>query len=435
MSEFFEIAYAAATNKLCLFTGTGFSKAISRNKTPSWQDLIKPLCDLTSDPATLKKVLFPDDGINPLSLEESAQVISIELQKVDKSIHEEIANEIKKLKLAGDNSVIADFLSKKSFKVITTNYDKLFEELAGESDCHSLTPGFPIPRSQARIEVYHIHGSTDSPANMVVTSNDYFKFMNTESYFSKKLSIVLHENTVVILGYSLGDTNLKAIISDYKEFSKHHVISSNLFFISNSKVNQHIKDYYSHCYGIRVIDNIKIHDFFEQLKLEMPKVEKHTTEKFDEGIKKILLEDKKFNKDFVKLENSFYATVAKIAAMGRSIDDPLVVSMLGKLITTKTELTNESGAWEQYEHLARWLIHLASILELKGTSIENIYLEAVLRSMKNMKPPYYTGYSWHAYNSWNSGWSQIIASNRAIIRKYIKENTDWGYAVAVVERG
>ena len=126
MSEFFEIAYAAATNKLCLFTGTGFSKAISSNKTPSWQDLIKPLCDLTSDPATLKKVLFPDDGINPLSLEESAQVISIELQKVDKSIHEEIANEIKKLKLAGDNSVISDFLSKKSFKVITTNYDKQF---------------------------------------------------------------------------------------------------------------------------------------------------------------------------------------------------------------------------------------------------------------------------------------------------------------------
>ena len=167
----------------------------------------------------------------------------------------------------------------------------------------------------------------------------------------------------------------------------------------------------------------------------MPTVEKHTTEKFDEGIKKILLEDKKFNKDFVMLENSFYATVAKIAAIGRSIDDPLVVSMLGKLITTKTELTNESGAWEQYEHLARWLIHLASILELKETSIENIYLEAVLRSMNNMKPPYYTGYSQHAYNSWNNGWSQIIASNRAIIRKYIKEKTDWSYAVAVVERG
>ena len=155
------------------------------------------------------------------------------------------------------------------------------------------------------------------------------------------------------MGYSLGDTNLKTIISDYKEFSKHYVISSDLFFISKSKVNQHIKDYYSYCYGIRVIDNTKIHDFFEQLKLEMPKVEKHTTEKFDEGIKKILLEDKKFNKDFVKLENSFYATVAKIAAIGKSIDDPLVVSMLAKLITTKTELTNESGAWEQYEHLAR----------------------------------------------------------------------------------
>jgi hypothetical protein len=238
----------------------------------------------------------------------------------------------------------------------------------------------------------------------------------------------------VILGYSLGDNNLKAIISDYKDFSKHHVISSNLFFISKSKVNQYIKDYYSHCYGIRVIDNIEIHSFFKKLNLEMPKVEKHTTVQFDEGIRKILLEDKKFNEDFVKLENSFYATVSKIAAMGRSINDPLVVIVLGKLIATKTNLTNTAGAWEQYEHLARWLIHLGSILELKGTSIEEIYVGAVLRSMENMKPPYHTGYSWHAYNSWSSGWSQITTSNRAIIQKYIKEKSTWTYALAIVDR-
>lgn len=92
---------------------------------------------------------------------------------------------------------------------------------------------------------------------MVVTSDDYFKFINGESYFSRKLSTVLHENTVVILGYSLGDTNLKAIISDYKGFSKSHVIGSNLFLISRSAVTQYIKDYYAHCYGIRVLDQME----------------------------------------------------------------------------------------------------------------------------------------------------------------------------------
>lgn len=435
MSVFFEIAYAAATNKLCLFTGTGFSKSITDGQAPSWQNLIKPLCDLTRNPAALKAALFPDDGKNPLSLEEAAQIISIELQKIDLSIHDEVAKKIKELKLKGDNSAISNFLANKSLTVLTTNYDNLFEELVTDKNSQSITPGFPIPRSQAKIEVIHIHGSIDSPLNMIVTSNDYFKFINTESYFSRKLSTVLHENTVVILGYSLGDTNLKSIISDYKDFSKHHVISSNLFFISKSIVNRHIKDYYSHCYGIRVIDNIEVHRFFEKLNLEMPNVEKHTTEKFDEGIKKILFEDIKFNNDFVSLENSFYATIAKIGEIGKSINDPLVVTVLGKLIATKAELTNQPGAWEQYEHMARWLIYLGSILELKGTSIEETYVNAVMNSMQNMKPPYHTGYSWNAYKSWDSGWSQIINSNRDIIQKYIKEKSTWSYALEIVARG
>ena len=90
---------------------------------------------------------------------------------------------------------------------------------------------------------------------MVITSEDYFKFLNNDSYFSRKLSTVLHENTTVILGYSLGDTNLKAIINDYKGFSKSHVVGSNIFLISRNAVDQNVKDYYSHCYGIRVLDS------------------------------------------------------------------------------------------------------------------------------------------------------------------------------------
>lgn len=220
MSEFFEIAYAAVSNRLCLFTGTGFSKAVTENDAPSWQGLLESACDLCDDPAGIRSSLFPSDSSNPLSLEETAQVLSIELLKNDKKIHHEIAKLISSLELKGDNSAISDFLSKRSFRVVTTNYDKLVETLSGESDCHSLTPGLPIPRSRSRVKVYHVHGSVDSPENMVVTSDDYFRFINNESYFSRKLSTVLHENTVVILGYSLGDTNLKAIISDYKGFSR-----------------------------------------------------------------------------------------------------------------------------------------------------------------------------------------------------------------------
>lgn len=432
MSEFFEIAYAAASGKLCLFTGTGFSKAVTENDAPSWQSLLESICDITPKPEKLKNALFPTDDKSPLSLEEAAQVISIELSKIEKNIHVEIASRIDALELKGDNSTIIGFLTKKSFKVVTTNYDKLLESLAGEADCHSLTPGLPIPRSQARVKIYHVHGSTDSPENMVVTSDDYFKFINSESYFSRKLSTVLHENTIVILGYSLGDTNLKAIISDYKGFSRSHVIGSNIFLVSRAKVDQHIKDYYAHCYGIRVLDQMEVHDFFKSLNEAMPDAEKRLADSIS-NIKKVIFGKSNFTKSYLKIENSFFEIISSLAAIGVSINDERVVKALGNIIKTKIDLNTEDGAWVQYEQLARWLVYLASILELKGTSIEKIYLEATYRSMTTMRKSLYIGYSWHAYKSWSNRWSGIIASNRALIRKYIEEKTDWPDALAVVK--
>lgn len=431
MSEIFEIAYAAATDRICLFTGTGFSKAVTENRAPSWQELLEELCKLLPDGDELNEKLFPDDKTSPLSLEEVAQVISIKLNAADKNIHEDAAKLIDKIELSGDNDQISKFFSEREFRVVTTNYDKLAEELTGENVCQSLAPGLPVPRSSASVKVYHIHGSIDSPDNMVLTSEDYFKFINGDSYFSRKLSTVLHENTVVILGYSLGDTNLKAIISDYKGFSKAHVIGSNIFLVSRSSVDQHVKDYYSHCYGIRVLDDLDIHDFFSELNIKIPKVES-IAKKSIESIRKVVYESYSFNEAFLKIEDSFYRIVSALSAEGLSLENDRVVAVIGDVIDKKRALTGERNAWEQYEQLARWLIYLGTILEIKGTSIEGIYLKAVLRSMDTMSNRLTFGYSWHAYKAWNNRWSSIISSNRALIKKHIEEKTLSGDALSVV---
>ncbi|MFH0710199.1 MAG: SIR2 family protein [Pseudomonadota bacterium] len=433
MSDFFEIAYAAVSNRLCLFTGTGFSKAVTGNNAPSWQALLESMCDMTEQPNSLKEALFPSNGKNPLNLEEAAQIISIELLKQEKNIHQLIANLIKSIELDGDNSSITEFLSTRSLRIVTTNYDKLIEKLTGESDCHSLTPGLPIPRSQAKIKVYHVHGSIDVPENMVVTSDDYFKFINKESYFSRKLSTILHENIIVILGYSLGDTNLKAIISDYKGFSRNHIISSNIFLISRSEVSQQVKDYYFHSYGIRVLDNIDIHSFFTKLNASIPNAEK-CTEASLSNIKKVIYDNHYFSKDFLRDENTFFEIISSLAAIGISINDDRVVSALGRILESKIELTLENNAWNQYVHLAKWLIYLASILELKNTSIENIFLAATLRSMNTMSKKLLLGFSWHAYQSWNTQWGKIISSNRSLIKNYIENNTTDPDALEIVRR-
>lgn len=434
MSAFFEIAYATASNRLCLFTGTGFSKAVTENKAPSWQGLLEEICKLLPNPKEIKDVLFPESGKNPLSLEESAQVLAIELSKQGLNLHEEIAKIISPLRTAGNNAVISDFLAKNTTRIVTTNYDKLAEELSGDGNSLSISPGFPVPRSQAQVKVYHVHGSIDSPTNMVVTSNDYFRFINGESYFSRKLSTVLHENTVVILGYSLGDTNLKAIINDYKGFSRNQVIGANLFLVSRNKIDQHVKDYYAHCYGIRVLDNLTVHDFFHGVNGSLPEAKDRTKLALAE-IKSVIFKNYSYTDDYLKIESSFYEIIGSVAAIGRSINDPLVVTALGKILEKKIKFTQANGAWGQYEHLARWLIYLGTILELAGTSIENIFLDATLRSMTSMSKKLYYGYSWHAYNSWSNRWFEIISSNREIIKKYIEAKAHYDDALEIVRRG
>jgi len=435
MNAYFEIAYAAVTHRLCLFTGTGFSKAVTNNVAPGWQQLLEMACDRLPNGVAIKAALFPAGGVNPLTLEEAAQVIDLELTKSLKtSIHEVIAADIGALTPAGDNSVIADFLQKNPLRIITTNYDKLVETLVGPDTCQSISPGFPIPRAGAKTKVYHVHGSIDSPKNMVVSSDDYFKFMLGESYFSRKLSTALHENTVVILGYSLADTNLKTILSDYKGFSRTHAIGGNLFLVSRNKVNQHVKDYYAHCYGIRVLDNLEVKDFFLQVNARMTDAAKYSGTA-SQNINKVLFQGHHYKDEYLKVESSFYEIVASVAGIGRSINDPLVVAALDKIIQSKIQFTSENGAWGQYEQLAKWLCYLGTILELPGTSVEKTFLAAVTQSMNSMSKTRLLGYSWHAYGAWNSSWSDLLAPNRAVIRQHVEANCWRPDAIELVSQG
>ena len=422
MSVYFEIAYAAAAKRLCLFTGTGFSMALTEGKMPNWQQLLESLCDEQLEGDELKLSLFPngENERNPLQLEEAAQVIAMEMTRADKSVYDEIAKLIEVIGVSASMPKLENFLKTRPFRVVTTNYDKLVESLIG-TECQSLSPGLPIPRSNSRAKVFHVHGSVDVPDRMVVTSDDYFEFMNADTYFSRKLSTVLYENTVVILGYSLRDTNLRAILNEYSGFARNHNSSSSIFFVSRTPVEQSIVDYYANCYGIRVIDSTEVEDFFGQVERQYDRAT-GVYERSLKSINQVLHHGKKFKPSFLKLNTSFFDITSAIGASGESLESAKVVKMFGQIITAKKELCGETGAWEQYAHLAAWLIHLGSLIEVEGRSIEDSYLEAVLFSMKTMSAKY-KGYSWQAYGKWNVGWKSVNASNRSLIRTYVSKNS------------
>ncbi|MGE9804958.1 SIR2 family protein, partial [Escherichia coli] len=96
-----------------------------------------------------------------------------------------------------------------------------------------------------------------------------------------------------------------------------------------------------------------------------------------ENIEKVLSGKHSFSKSFLKVENNFYEIIMSLAAFGVLVTDAKAMNMIEKIIQEKIKLTSENSAWEQYVHLANWLIYLATIIEIKDTSLEKIYLKAV----------------------------------------------------------
>lgn len=175
-----------------------------------------------------------------------------------------------------------------------------------------------------------------------------------------------------------------------------------------------MKDYYAHCYGIRVLDQITIHDFFKKIAESSAKADTETNDAI-KSLRSVLYAQKEYTEGYLKKEVSFYEITAAVAAIGLSIDAANVVEVLDGVLQTKIHLTGLRDHWEQYAHLAAWLCYLGSILELDETSIKDTYLQAVLNSMTSMSKVRRYGYSWYAYDTWNAQWEEILPPNRRLI--------------------
>lgn len=77
---FSEIAYALSHNRLCLFTGSGFTRAIAGDDAPTWHGLLVKVCENNGIDTT-----FLNDS--PLSLEELAYLVAEKLNNKEKNIY------------------------------------------------------------------------------------------------------------------------------------------------------------------------------------------------------------------------------------------------------------------------------------------------------------------------------------------------------------
>ncbi len=92
--------------------------------------------------------------------------------------------------------------------IITTNYDKLIEEV------FEFTPliGNDILLSNPYGALYKIHGCVSEPNKVIITEDDYLCFNEKyELIRAQLLSLFIH-NPIIFMGYNIGDDNIKSIL-------------------------------------------------------------------------------------------------------------------------------------------------------------------------------------------------------------------------------
>lgn len=436
MSQYFDIAYAAVNNRLCFITGAGFTKAITNQEAPTWEDLLRKLCEKCDSTGDLEKTLFTTKSKgycskcdkeheilfnkSALALDELAEVVSRRLKDRVLDIYDEIKKIIETLELSGDYENIEKFFKEQSFRVVTTNYDKLILKLCDDGECQAISPGMLIPRLSSKVKVYHVHGSIDVPTNMIVTSNNYFKFMNSESYFSRKLSTLLYENTIVILGYALNDNNLKSIFNNYKEFTQTTISSPNITLITRRKIDRYIKDFYKNTYNMRVLDGVEIDDFFKILNSHLP-IAEECKESSRNAIRRVMTDGstRLYRKDYLRSSDSFFEIFNAMISSGYNFSLKEAQEKFLDIFEKKKILTSEDGAWSQYTGLANWLTYFLTSIDISSFHNKDKFLEIIFHSFDTMSEELLLGYSWEAYSIWKKQWNDLNENNKGLIASYL----------------
>lgn len=198
-----ELLDAHRTGKLMLFVGAGVSANLGL---PSWSELIARIAkELDYDPK-----IFATYG-TPLALAEFYKKKKGGLGPLrswmDREWHKSTTD------IA--SSDIHRFITQGKFsRIYTTNYDRWLEyahdrfdveydKIASVADLASTTDG--------RRQIIKFHGDFDADASIVLDETSYFQRLNFETPLDIKLRHDVLGNSVLFLGYSLNDLNIRLL--------------------------------------------------------------------------------------------------------------------------------------------------------------------------------------------------------------------------------
>lgn len=434
MDNFTELSVALVNKTFTLLTGTGLSKYLTDGNAPSWLELLTDCCKKIDKNSRLVNQLFntDEDGniiTSKFELSICAQILEQEYTKsksdLKNSVWEIIAQRINKKTINFSKlTILKNFLEAHPYiNIVTTNYDTIISEYVVPDNSRVFIEDSTIPKINSGINIYHIHGCVTKPGSIILTLNDYYKFQNKLNYFSRKFFTLLQENTVAVVGYSLGDFNLNSILNEVRMSKKESFVKSDIFYISKNEVEDIYKQFYYYTYGIQVLDNCNIDLFISYLTSSYSRASNIINS--ITNLKKVLYDTYSYSDDFLRLNIALSQILIQASSLGIDHLNKQFLELLIEILNRKKGFTREQNAWVQYAHLADWLTTIGSLITIKDSIIEKSYCELALYSFSYCSKDLYKGYSWEAYNIWKRRWSELKIANQILLKDIlIKEYSD-----------
>ena len=199
------IERALETNSLVLFCGAGISAA-PPSCLPGFRGLVEAIAsDLR------RSELLPDDPDAPLQFD----AVMGELDELQHDVHARVSARLRST--VEPNSYHLDLLqiagsSNRTPRIVTTNFDLLFEAAARHLDVDLPTYIAPaLPLGNDIHGLVHLHGPVD-PTNgqrMVITDTDFGQAYITEGWATQFLTRMFERYVVLFVGYSADDTVMR----------------------------------------------------------------------------------------------------------------------------------------------------------------------------------------------------------------------------------
>jgi hypothetical protein len=201
------LATAIAERRALLFAGAGVGMSVGL---PSWRDLMRLICrelsvslddEMAQSPASTYQTLaeyyrLERGGVEPLHawMQENWRVDDEQIR---------------------DSRALAAIVALGFPLVYTTNYDHSLErafDLAGKPYVRIVTPRDAAAPSEGATQIVKFHGDLDDARSLVFTEGDYLDRLAFDSPLDVKFEADALGRTVLFVGYSMSDPNVRLLL-------------------------------------------------------------------------------------------------------------------------------------------------------------------------------------------------------------------------------